>query len=920
MLISYHSFNMSQPIPSQPIRDVIYGVNKNITLVIATASVCLLGGLSAMAQNQIVNGDFATGNLTGWAVTNVAPTTVASEVTTGNPSGSALLARNDSTAAANGNYLYQIIPVVNGAQYKLSAQWKGDLLNGGTGRNWAEVFVNFTASNSTFVPGLIRYKKATDGGPNATPMPWDWESITTSPDSANPGPADGVFTATDNYMTLAFNLGGRAQISNNTQPGYYWVDNVSVTPWPPVSAPVFTNALRAGGDIVMSGTKGPANGAYEMLRSTNVGEPVSVWQGVGIRPFDGNGNFNFTNPIGPGDPAACYRLHVVSSVPVFPPSITAPPQDLSVQAGQNATFNVTATGTAPLTYRWYYNTNTLLAGDSGPSLTLTNVQVSDSGKISVTVSNLLGADPSTFATLTVTNSIEPPGIVAEPGNQIVTVGQTANFITIASGALPLFYQWFFNTNTALAGETNSTLTLLNVNTNQAGRYSVTITNPYGSTNSAFAKLNVAQEALAFPEAEGYGKNATGGRGGAVIEVTTLNPTGAGSLGAALTTTGARTVVFRVAGTITGNFNINRDNITIAGQTAPGDGITIRGRLSISANNVIIRYIRVRNDPAINPDSDALDARGRQNIILDHVSVSWSTDEVMSLYLNKNVTIQWSMITEACVKFVNGTNTGHQFGGIWGNEHGTYHHNLIAHNVSRNMRWASGGKWNDYRNNVIYNWEYNSCYGGEDYADATWNFFTVNMIANYYKYGPATDSGVRSRIAQPSMRAVPPTPDPDGDGTDRGRWYVTGNYVHGYPAVTVDNWLGVSGNNYIKLNQPWPALPINQQTPQDAYAAVLAHVGCAKPNRDSVDARIINEVATGTATYGNNGILTTPSDVGGWPTLASGTPLVDTDHDGMPDTWESAHGLNPNDAADRNHYTLNPVYPNLEVYLNDLGAF
>ena len=162
---------------------------------------------------------------------------------------------------------------------------------------------------------------------------------------------------------------------------------------------------------------------------------------------------------------------------------------------------------------------------------------------------------------------------------------------------------------------------------------------------------------AFPTAEGYGKYAVGGRGGSVNEVTTLNPTGAGSLGAAIGASGPRTVVFRVAGTINGNFSIRNDNITIAGQTAPGDGICIKGSLGISANNVIIRYIRVRNTVS----GDALGGRYNQNIILDHVSASWSSDEVLSLYHNHYVTIQYCMITEAC-------SSSHRFGGIWGNNY------------------------------------------------------------------------------------------------------------------------------------------------------------------------------------------------------------------------------------------------------------
>jgi hypothetical protein len=767
----------------------------------------------------------------------------------------------------------------------------------------------------------------------------------------------------------------------------------------PAGAPRFTNTLQSGVEIVLRGDNGPANGAYEMLRSANLTVPAEEWPSVGgVRSFDAGGSFSFTNAL-PADAVGFYRLHVVSSAPVYPPVLTSQPQDVAIAAGQNATFSVTASGTAPLTYFWHFNTNTLLAGGLDATITITNAQVADSGKISVTVSNLVGVTNSgyatlqvtnvpvyppvltsqpqdvaiavgqnatfnvtasgtapltyfwyfntntllasgsnasltvtnaqlsdagkysvtvtnmagttnsAFATLTVTNSSQPPVLLTQPTNNNVFVGQTASFSVTASGALPLSYQWYYNTNTPLAWGTNATLSITNAQLTNAGAYSVTVTNFYSSTNSVFATLSVTNVRLAFPEAEGYGKYTVGGRSGAVYEVTNLNATGAGSLGAAISASGARTVVFRVAGTIEGNFSINNDKITIAGQTAPGDGICIKGNLNINAGDVILRYVRVRLDPGI--EADAISSRFKKNIILDHVSASWSSDEVMSLYHGTNVTIQWCMLTEGCAKFVNGTNTGHRFGGIWGNNYSTYHHNLIAHNDSRNPRWASGSQFSDYRNNVVYNWGYQSCYGGGAMQDGATNLFdhtTINMVANYYKPGPATGSGVRDRIAEPS----------EDNGV--GSWFVTNNVVEGYPAVNANNWLGVDGSAYIKLDAPWAALPINEETPLVAYTNVLAHAGCSKPNRDSVDTRIMNEVATGTATCGTNGIITYPSDVGGWPTLATGTPPTDTDRDGMPDSWETAHGLNPNNAADRNNYTLSPDYTNLEVYLNELGAF
>lgn len=201
-------------------------------LATVAAGTCLLCVSSATAQNLIVNGDFAT-DLSGWTTTPTAPVTITWSA------GTALLQRNDSTAAANGNYLYQIVPVTIGNSYQLSADWAGDLLNSGTGRNWAEVYINFGSSTAsvdpTSNPGTINYKRATDGGNSSNPYtlvsydnPWTSQNITNSPQSTTVGPVDGVFTATDSYMLLAFNLGGRAQSSNNTQPGYYSVDNVSL--------------------------------------------------------------------------------------------------------------------------------------------------------------------------------------------------------------------------------------------------------------------------------------------------------------------------------------------------------------------------------------------------------------------------------------------------------------------------------------------------------------------------------------------------------------------------------------------------------------------------------------------------------------------------------------------------------------------
>lgn len=444
---------------------------------------------------------------------------------------------------------------------------------------------------------------------------------------------------------------------------------------------------------------------------------------------------------------------------------------------------------------------------------------------------------------------------------------------------------------------------------------------------------MAQEAeglLAFPTAEGYGKYTVGGRGGRVIEVTNLNDSGEGSLRAAIDASGPRTVVFRVSGTIDlkSSLKIKNPYITIAGQTAPGDGICIkRYPLSINTDEVIIRYIRVRLGDETGDEADAISCRGPKNVILDHISVSWSIDEAMSVYHCENITIQWCMITES-LYMSNHSKGAHGFGGIWGSNYATYHHNLIAHHSSRNPRFASGGGYNDYRNNVVYNWGYNSTYGGEKQQEGSdkFVFFQVNMVGNYYKPGPATGSGVRDRIANPSYRS----------DDDYGLWYIDGNYMDDSEMVTNSNWAGVDGvpmDMMLKMrqNEPWPAMPINEQTPQDAYELVLAKAGCSLPYRDDVDWRISEEVRTGTAWYEGEyykqlkdvpdeslicGMIDSQEDVGGWPELRSEPAPLDTDGDGMPDEWEVKYGLDPQ-TPDNNRLNADG-YTALEVYINSLA--
>ncbi|GAA0880404.1 pectate lyase [Algoriphagus jejuensis] len=449
----------------------------------------------------------------------------------------------------------------------------------------------------------------------------------------------------------------------------------------------------------------------------------------------------------------------------------------------------------------------------------------------------------------------------------------------------------------------------------------------------FAFTSTFSQQLAFPTAEGYGKFSKGGRGGAVYEVTNLNDSGEGSLRAAVDASEPRTVVFRVSGTIEleSALRIKNPYITIAGQTAPGDGICIKKKpLVIEADHVIIRYLRVRLGNESGDDADAVSSRYTKHIILDHISASWSVDETMSIYHCDSITVQWSIISES-MHDSNHVKGAHGFGGIWGSNFGTYHHNLLAHHGSRNPRMASGSGYTDYRNNVLYNWGYNSTYGGENKQgdDPRFTFSTINLVGNYYKPGPATQAGENShRMANPSMRK---------DVSDFGKWYVADNVMIGNERVTADNWDGgvqpqggKENLKYVKLEKPWESMPINQQSAEKAFELVLANAGATLPKRDAVDTRIVNETKGGFTTFEGgtyrkritltdtskkSGIIDSQNDVGGWPELKSVPPPKDGDHDGIPDAWENANGLNPSDPSDRN--LVKEGYTMLETYLNSI---
>jgi hypothetical protein len=435
---------------------------------------------------------------------------------------------------------------------------------------------------------------------------------------------------------------------------------------------------------------------------------------------------------------------------------------------------------------------------------------------------------------------------------------------------------------------------------------------------------ITEEAFAFPGAEGFANKVTGGRGGQVIKVTNLNDSGPGSLRAAITTSGARIIIFQVSGTIEllSNLNITAGDLTIAGQTAPGDGITIKNYpVFVGADNVIIRFMRFRLGNEKQVEGDAIWGRYRKNIIIDHCSMSWCTDEAASFYANQDFTLQWCIISESLNNSLHEKGS-HGYGGIWGGDRASFHHNLIAHHKSRNPRfngWRPGvsngpylNEHVDYRNNVIYNWRDESAYGGENGR--------YNIVNNYYKSGPATVASKTMRVVRVSRELS------EAYAPGYGQFFITGNYVAGNTTVTTDNWNGgivYDGGTTKTLVQLTSAIDYKittNHTAEQAYQSVLNYAG-ASLKRDAVDTRVVSEVQNGTATFsgsvsGYPGLIDSQVDVGGWPALASLAAPLDTDGDGMPDAWEIEMKLNPN-VANANGKDLSTAYDNIEVYINSL---
>ncbi len=427
--------------------------------------------------------------------------------------------------------------------------------------------------------------------------------------------------------------------------------------------------------------------------------------------------------------------------------------------------------------------------------------------------------------------------------------------------------------------------------------------------AAVAALACAAQAPrldAFPGAEGAGRYSLGGRGGAVIKVTNLNDAGPGSLRAAVEARGPRTVIFDISGTIAlkSPLRITEPRLTIAGQTAPGDGITLRDQpLVVSAGDVVIRYIRARLGSASGVQEDAVWVRRGRRIILDHLSASWSVDETLSVserYASReagpqDVTVQWCIIAESLNKSVHDKGK-HGYGSLVRGGMGSqfsFHHNLWASHEARMPRpgnYAEAkddpeGAFFDFRNNVFYNWAGEaSGYNADTNSNAVYNF-----VANAYVAGP-NSTGAKAFKEQNIL----------------ARSWFEANAMNGQ--VPADPWSLVTGIHGNRLPGPLPMPAVRTETWQAAYARVLASAG-ASYVRDAVDKRIISGVADR-----SHRIIDTEADVGGWPVLVSKVPPVDSDGDGMPDPYERSRGLNSADPVDGAR-TAAGGYTNLEIYLN-----
>jgi pectate lyase len=493
-----------------------------------------------------------------------------------------------------------------------------------------------------------------------------------------------------------FIYGGVTADLDEVRVGTNWVDvtpSAGTPPPPPPSTPVITQVLMTEDGFIINGTNGPANGDYEVQAWTNMDLSLNQWPVIGTDSFDPSGSFSYTDPVSPDILQKFYRIRVHDTNTPVAPSILVQPHDTTNLVGNTATFTVSATGTAPLSYQWYFNSSTPVSNGASSTLTLNNIQFSDAGGYSAIVSNVAGSVTSVVASLVVTNIETPPFIVTQPQSQTVTLGQTVNFSVVAGGSMPLFYQWYFNDTTPLVDRTNALLTLSNVSTNDAGGYSVIVSNSFGSTNSVTATLTVNTNAPPDFSAIGFcneGGVITGGTNGPTVYVgseaqlqqySDVNPP----------FTIYITNSFGLSGMNT-HVRSNKTVIGVGNVTLSGGGLYL-----YRSRNVIIRNLTIANST-----EDDIGIHYSDHIWIDHCTIKNASDGGIDITQSSDyLTISWC-------QFIYDVNGGHDFVNLIASSdsdngsqyHITFHHNWWSTNCVERMPSVRFGRvhcFNNYYN-------------------------------------------------------------------------------------------------------------------------------------------------------------------------------------------------------------------------------